>query len=448
MIPLTLPESRIPNLSKVCDIYDWFDPAVDHIVRHHFKVTPGATRRTWEFAMIFLALYRHGKLNPDAVGLGMGAGTERLIFAIADQVAQVRATDLYEPGSRWVGVRTDNPQDLIEKLAPWPTPPGRIIAERADMRALQYADNSFDFAWSTGAFEHIGEDKDFIAHFNEVNRVLKPGGVYAFTTVVSYAADSHRIPHNHYFNPNHLVDLMHASDLVPDPVFDVRVTDNHFNKPVIESFAEFGCAGAGTQIHPVVALRRGTINVANLCVLRKGDGSPKQRPEVLGFQETHDQLWRLATLATRRLWADWQTLRLRVSGQSAVTARHFFGSARVAVEVQALDRAGCDILVEIDARNPAPPVDVQTPKRYRLRPGDAPITFQAQAGQIYTFKCRRSDGGDPRSLRIAARHQDSDATASLTPPETPSVADQVGDLVRGPSTRLWHKARQALKLGS
>ncbi|MEO0762960.1 MAG: hypothetical protein AAFZ09_14355, partial [Pseudomonadota bacterium] len=111
-MPAAMPAGGIGTLSKICDIYDWFDPAVDHILRRCLRVMPGANRRSWEFAMIYLALHRAGVLVPGAEGLGMGVGTERLIYALAERVGRVRATDLYAPGSAWVGVRTDDPQAL------------------------------------------------------------------------------------------------------------------------------------------------------------------------------------------------------------------------------------------------------------------------------------------------------------------------------------------------
>ncbi|MGK9235398.1 class I SAM-dependent methyltransferase [Inquilinus limosus] len=398
-----IPDTRIDNLQKVSDIYDWFDPAVDHIVRQHLKVVPGTSRRTWEFAMIFLALHRAGKLHGTARGLALGAGTERLIFAIAEQVEHVVVTDLYQTDSRWVGVRTDNPQDLVMAHAPWPVPDGRIRAMRMDMRQIELPDDSFDFAWSTGSFEHIGEDEDFIRHLNEVHRVLKPGGVYAFTTVVSYGSESHRIPNNYYFHPEHFADLLHASNLRPEPVFDCAVREHHFNKPSLETLEDFGCAAADAQLHAVVAWRRGTINVANLAVLRKDDALPKVRPEVRGFAETKARLWREADMLTRRLWTDWQELKPHRSGTGYVTGPQYFGSGTVEVEVDAIDRNGSAIELEVLVRRPAPPLGRRVMATLQHDPGDAPLTFQARADHLYALRVARKDGGDAGSVRLRLR---------------------------------------------
>jgi SAM-dependent methyltransferase len=399
----SIPDCRIDNLQKVSDIYDWFDPAVDHVVRRHLKVVPGVSRRTWEFAMIFLALHRAGKLHDGARGLALGAGTERLIFAIANQVAHVDVTDLYQSDSRWVGVRTDDPQELVMAHAPWPVPDGRIRAMRMDMRQIEFPDDSFDFAWSTGSFEHIGEDADFVRHLDEVHRVLKPGGVYAFTTVVSYGSESHRIPNNYYFHPEHFVDLLHASKLRSQPVFDCTIREHHFNKPGLESLEDFGCAAADGQLHAVVAWRRGTINVANLAVLRKDDTAPKVRPEVRGFAETKVRLWREAEMLTRRLWADWQELKPRRSGTDHVTGPQYFGRGPVEVEVDAIDRNGAAIDVAVLVRRPAPPLGRRILTTLQHKPGDGPLMFQAQAEHLYALRVARQDGGDAGSIRLRLR---------------------------------------------
>jgi hypothetical protein len=160
--PTHIPATRIAQLQKVCDVYDIFDPAVDYIIRHHLRTIPAVGRRTWEFALIFLALHQAKKLNRSARGLAMGAGTERLIYSIAELVGEAVITDLYHPDEGWKGVRTNDPQKLVMDAAPWPIPEGRIKALPMDMRELKFPDSSFDFAWSTGAIEHIGGDEDFL----------------------------------------------------------------------------------------------------------------------------------------------------------------------------------------------------------------------------------------------------------------------------------------------
>lgn len=400
MTALTLPESRLRNLAKVCDIYDWFDPAFDHVVRQHLKLTPGPGRKTWEFAMVFLALHRHGALRGEAVGLGMAVGAERLLYALAAQVAHVRATDLFAPGAR--GARAEEPQAMIDRQAPWPLPNGRIVAERADMRALPYRDESFDFAWSVSAFGQLGEEQEILAHLDEVARVLKPGGLYAFTATVCYGAQTQRRTGDFHFTPDHLADLMQACDLVPEPVFDATISDHHANRPGFHAMGEFGCAGIDQQLQPVVLLRRGAIDTGALCLLRKAPEAAKSRAQVVGFQATHDRLWRIADQVLARFWADWQGIRLRPGAAGAVSTRHFFGNGQVELEVEAPGAPGCPIAIEIERRPPTGPGKADPPLRGQVGSGGV-ATFQAETGLLYSFALQRGDGGPVEALRLRAR---------------------------------------------
>ena len=51
-----------------------------------------------------------------------------------------------------------------------------------DVQQLTYADDSFDICTSTEVFEHVPSDR---AGFREVFRVLRPGGLIAFTVPIS-----------------------------------------------------------------------------------------------------------------------------------------------------------------------------------------------------------------------------------------------------------------------
>jgi SAM-dependent methyltransferase len=321
------------GLQKVCDIHDFFHPEIDHILRKELRSVPFGSRRAWEFAMIFRALRKKGKLHAEAHGLAMGAGTERLIYSIARHAGKTVVTDLYTPDSGWVGVRTANPRDLVMRKAPWKLDPARIDVLAMDMRDLKFPDESFDFCWSTGAFEHIGHDEDFRRHFSEVHRVLRPGGVYAFTTAVVFGPQTLRIPHNYYFHPQHLLDLLHESPLHAEPRFDCRVTDHLFNRPHIERFQDYGFP-AGQQISkPVISFRRGALLTANVMVLTKDVARPKKRPALIGFDRACKQLRRHANGLVKHMWQSYQVLQPEQSRDELVVQPQYFGAGKVAIEV-------------------------------------------------------------------------------------------------------------------
>ena len=131
--------------------------------------------------------------------------------------------------------------------------------------------------------------------------MLKPGGVYAFTTVVTFGKDSERIPHNHYFHPEHLMALADRSPLYPNPVFDCTVRHHYYNRPLTERSQDFGFPAANLLIHPLVSLRRGVITAANLVVLTRRSGE-KNKTRIVGFDGSAARLKREADAFTRTLW--------------------------------------------------------------------------------------------------------------------------------------------------
>lgn len=321
------------SLQKVCDIHDFFEPEIDSIIRRDLRSVPFGSRRAWEFAMIFRALAAKGKLQSSAHGLAMGAGTEKLIYAIIPRVAKTVVTDLYLPDSGWIGVRTESPRDLIRKKAPWPVDFDKVDAMAMDMRDLKFPDESFDFCWSTGSFEHIGHDEDFLQHFREVDRVLKPGGVYAFTTAVTFGGITERIPHNYYFDPKHLVDLIHASPLHAEPVFDCYVQDHLLNRPHPERYQSYGFP-AGNQISkPIVSFRRGVTLTANVMVLTKAPERAKARPRVEGLERSRARLADQANHLIRETWARPQYLETSITGRTLKVQPQVFADGHAEFDV-------------------------------------------------------------------------------------------------------------------
>jgi SAM-dependent methyltransferase len=399
---IPLPNSNIRCLQKVCDVYDIFDPAVDFIIRRKLRVVPIAGRRTWELAMIFLALHQAGKLNPSARGLAMGAGKERLIFSVAEHVRETVVTDLYGPDAGWRGVRTTDPQQFVMDAAPWSIPEGRIRVMPMDMRELKIPDSSFDFAWSTGAIEHIGGDEDFLKHFAEVHRTLKPGGVYAFTTVVTYGRESERIPHNHFFHPTHLIDLLHASPLQADPEFDCTVVEHHFNRPLTERPHDFGFRAARSIIHPFVSFRRGIITAANLVIARKPDIA-KSRPFVTGFDETAARLRKEADAFTRLLWQSPQILTIEALGQrqGAATQWQYFGKGSFRFSVGFIEPPQERPKVHLFSRTSSYPTSQRLEFTATVQPDcTLHVPFESDPQRLYRIVMR--DALDPTQVVVRA----------------------------------------------
>jgi len=283
----------VKSLSKVCDAADWFDPEIDEIIRVALREPARLHRKQWEFAAIFLVLRRLGMVEPDKSGLSLGGGTERLLYALATYVRHMTVTDLYDPTTSWDCARTDNPVEFVRSRKPFDVDDAKYTALRMDMRALEFPDRSFDFCYSSCAIEHIGGEADFIRHFNEVARVLREGGVYVFTTEMSYLGHTIRDPNNYVFSPDDLADLIDASDL--EPVFDcdAALTHNRSNAPlpwdVIQVAADHGDALTRRLIEsiPHITLLRGRYPFGSgMFVLRKCRSSAaRKRLRFVGLED-------------------------------------------------------------------------------------------------------------------------------------------------------------------
>ena len=224
------PPSR--QLSKVCDAADFFTPEYIDVANNELHEAPYLHRKQWEFAMIFLALKKRGMLDPARTGLSMGSGNERVLYAVSQYVRHLTVTDLYNAETLWECARASNPDEYIRKSKPFPVDESRISALNMDMRELAFDDGSFDFAYSSCAFEHIGEDTDFLRHLNEVYRVLKDGGIYVLTTEFTYENNTIPIKNNFLFSADHLCRLIGESSFTPEKHFNARIAEQSANFPI------------------------------------------------------------------------------------------------------------------------------------------------------------------------------------------------------------------------
>lgn len=412
MLRLSQIPTRISNPQKLCDITDWCDQRVDYIIRHHLRARPAPQRRQWEFAMLFLALAREGKLHPEATGLGLGAGTERLIFSIADVVGRVVATDLYGQDAKWVGVRTADPKDHVLEHAPFDIDSDRLSVHSMDMRNITYTDECFDFAWSTGSFEHIGHDEDFLRHLREVHRILKPGGLYAFTTAITFSDDSVRIPGNHYFSPEHLLDLVDDCPLHPEPEFDLSLVETRLNQPITDRPQDLGLGAARGWLPQVIILRRGIVSAANLILLRKDDSRAKRRSEIVGWEDARTFVDRSLTTLLKDLWSDWQSVSAEMPQSGTLadgalafrTQPQFIGQAgaeaQVLLKARSVDPRGCALNVTVVERRKGWPVTtrVVAVRRMALTSSDnevwhgVKLGFEATGDNCYVIQARLRKG--------------------------------------------------------
>lgn len=77
-----------------------------------------------------------------------------------------------------------------------------------DMTHSSLPDNTFDFAVSVEVLEHVERDEDFVS---EVQRVLKPGGVFLMTTPNGDFVTNHNPDHKRHYKRQELQELLSAS---------------------------------------------------------------------------------------------------------------------------------------------------------------------------------------------------------------------------------------------
>ncbi len=276
--------------SKICDAADWFDAELQRVIDQELQEPARFHRKQWEFAMIFHTLQKQGFLTPDATGLSLGGGNERVLYSIARHINKLIVTDLYEEDTSWDTARTGDPNEFIRKSKPFPVDNRKLEAQRMDMRYLEFPDNTFDFCYSSCAIEHIGEYQDFLQHFREVYRVLNEGGIYVFTTEFHFGDETIKDPHNYIFAADYLRHLLEECPLTLVAHPHLEITHHAANQPLPANIHQLVYSGESLQNHPVEAqtphiqLLRGKYPFTSiLFILRKEENSPPNDLRFPGF---------------------------------------------------------------------------------------------------------------------------------------------------------------------
>ncbi|TXM71534.1 class I SAM-dependent methyltransferase [Methylobacterium sp. WL69] len=145
-------------------------------------------RKLWEWCAITQALHERGMLQAGRRGLGFAVGHEPLTSLFVSLGASVLASDLVETdgANSW---STTGQLAASKDAIHWPGLVSRaVFDERAafqnvDMRDLSgLPEASFDFAWSSCSFEHLGSLEHGMTFVRDAMRLLRPGGLAVHTT--------------------------------------------------------------------------------------------------------------------------------------------------------------------------------------------------------------------------------------------------------------------------
>src|SRR5262245_7427336 len=205
------PATDLP-LNKICDRRDWEHPAWRQALQDLGYVPDPARlhRKEWEFAQGVYGLRKLRCLSAAATALGLGAGTEPIIFFLASRLRRVVATDLY---AGEFSAHEADPRMLRdpEAFAPFSYHRDRLEVRRMDATVIDYEPESFDLVFSFSSLEHFGTRRAQRACLAAMYRVLRPGGVAVLTTEVILNAWGR---HGDYFRLGELLD-----DLIPGTGF-------------------------------------------------------------------------------------------------------------------------------------------------------------------------------------------------------------------------------------
>ena len=201
------PEYRsLPNLNELTNLDKWSNPewlqihlelSTYSVAKHCFSSDKRlAYRKGWEWTQAIYGLKLLGAVQPQARGLGVGAGHEPLLFYFADRIAEVIGTDLYG-NAQWSarGGKEADPSILDDaaRYCPRDFERSKLRLMVMDGTDLKFKDNSFDFVWSLSSIEHFGSHKAARKSIREMARVVKLGGFVVIATefIIGPAGKSH-----------------------------------------------------------------------------------------------------------------------------------------------------------------------------------------------------------------------------------------------------------------
>ena len=260
-------------LNKVCRVADAGNPlwqrGYDDLGFPHDR--DRFHRKIWEFNHTLYGLRTLRRLAPNSTALGIGCGHEELMYFLANRIARVVATDLYE-GSYLGGESDADVLDHPDKYAPFNYRRDHLEVRRMNGLALDAPEAAFDFAFCLSSIEHFGSVADKRRAFAEMFRVLKPGGVAMVTTEVVL----NRLGRGaQYFHRDTLAALVSDAGFTLDRPADLCVEREYATPPL--------ALPMGTFTTPHVVLRNfHTIYTSVALFLMKPPGADQSRHAAIG----------------------------------------------------------------------------------------------------------------------------------------------------------------------
>jgi SAM-dependent methyltransferase len=187
-------------------------------------------RKSYEFVQLLYGLGRLGRVRDDVSVLSVGAGHECVLYWLANRVARVVGTDLYE--GVWQSVQAQEGDANVirrpEEYAPFPYRTERLSFLKMNGLQLGFGDGTFDVAYSLSSVEHFGGLAGASAALDEMARVVKPGGLIVVATEYLLSGP----PHEEVFTPAEVRELCARPGLRLVEPIDERVYARYEYVPI------------------------------------------------------------------------------------------------------------------------------------------------------------------------------------------------------------------------
>ena len=151
------------------------------------KWSSNPSRKIWEYAYIYQALKRGGKVKNGSKGLVFAVGKELLPSVFANEGCNILATDCppevanegWEETNQYAKSKNElyHPHIISKEIFD-----KNVQFEYVDMRSIPHTLTGFDFLWSTCALEHLGSITASKFFIERAMDCLKPGGIAVHTT--------------------------------------------------------------------------------------------------------------------------------------------------------------------------------------------------------------------------------------------------------------------------
>ena len=253
-------------LNSILNPSSWKDPTWMSYMTE-LKIDPSQDRlhrKKWEITQTMYGLDKLGCINEKNAALDVEAGTEPIMFHMANRVKKIIAIDLYDFEDRGLFPYAIKNATISKpwKFAKIPYRREHLEVKRMDARELEFDDSTFDFVFSISSIEHFGGHKGSQKSMEEIARVLKPGGVASITTELIL----NEMSHPEFFTQKELEEfLIRPSKLkLIDPI--------KFNEPSLESYIKNPLLvpeGRNTFPHLVLTQSTGVIFTSITFFLKK-----------------------------------------------------------------------------------------------------------------------------------------------------------------------------------